>query len=265
MIIYFSGTGNSMSVAKDIANKMKTSYMHINDALEKQNEITDNVIGIVYPVYFVEMPLPVKEFFQKFNFRKEQYIFIVTTCSHTEGNACRTPASILKKRGCKLSYKSNLHMPQNIGIFLGLDKPDTSGLLEYQEKSVSKIVEDVKNKKCNVKKTSKSIVYSMGTAITYNRFTKNMLKKEVDRNICVGCGVCQRICPVGNIKVIDGKSYAGENCIECLACIQWCPNGSITAMKKHVDGKQYHHPKIILDDMFRRTYQDEKSSEKEEV
>ncbi len=264
MVVYFTGTGNSASIAKDLAKELREECLNINDAIKRQEEIKDQSIGIVYPAYFVDMPIPVKNFINSFLFQKEQYIYVVVTCASHQGNAGIMAGKILKKRGYKLSYKSVFKMPQNMGILLGGGKPSTDGLLERQETYIKKLAEDIKNRKENVKSLRTSVMYSMGNKVTYNKVTMKILKKEVDHDICVGCGVCQRICPVGNIKVIDGKSHMGPNCIECLACIHWCPNGSITAMKKHVDGRQYHHPKIILDDMFRRKYEENNTESKTE-
>ena len=48
---------------------------------------------------------------------------------------------------------------------------------------------------------------------------------HVDREMCVGCRVCLRVCPYG-IPVFDkeGKSL---RCDGCAACVQVCPNGAL--------------------------------------
>lgn len=41
---------------------------------------------------------------------------------------------------------------------------------------------------------------------------------------CVGCGCCERACPVGAVKVVDGKAKVNlANCIGCGACQNACP------------------------------------------
>lgn len=45
---------------------------------------------------------------------------------------------------------------------------------------------------------------------------------------CVGCGICQMVCPSGSIRVEDGKAvHIPGNCQTCLACVHNCPENAI--------------------------------------
>ena len=48
-------------------------------------------------------------------------------------------------------------------------------------------------------------------------------------NLCVGCGVCQRICPVDAISGKPQKTHRidPDVCIECGACGRICPHESV--------------------------------------
>jgi len=48
---------------------------------------------------------------------------------------------------------------------------------------------------------------------------------RVDRDACVMCGACNRVCPV-DLDVV--KEAGGPECISCGACIGACPKGAIS-------------------------------------
>jgi formate hydrogenlyase subunit 6/NADH:ubiquinone oxidoreductase subunit I len=66
---------------------------------------------------------------------------------------------------------------------------------------------------------------------------------------CDGCAVCEKVCPVKNIKIVDSKPVWQHRCEMCLACDEWCPKRAIHHWSK-VKGKDYHHPSVTLSDMM---------------
>ncbi len=78
-IYYFSGTGNSLYVARDIAEKTNGKLISIPAVMNKQSIKTDaNSIGIVFPVYMAHLygiPLIVERFIKKLEDIGSKYIF----------------------------------------------------------------------------------------------------------------------------------------------------------------------------------------------
>ncbi len=66
-------------------------------------------------------------------------------------------------------------------------------------------------------------------------------RMQVQKNICVGCGKCQKICPMRAITVKDRKAEINiMHCIVCGQCSRNCPVHAIiyaSNMKKEVSGK----------------------------
>jgi heterodisulfide reductase subunit A len=51
----------------------------------------------------------------------------------------------------------------------------------------------------------------------------------VDENLCIGCGLCEEICPYGAPKIDEGKSKVREIlCRGCGSCAAECPRRAIT-------------------------------------
>lgn len=50
----------------------------------------------------------------------------------------------------------------------------------------------------------------------------------IDKNVCIGCGTCAGICPVGAIHMEGGKAEVDNSvCVKCGACVNACPVGAI--------------------------------------
>ena len=52
---------------------------------------------------------------------------------------------------------------------------------------------------------------------------------EVDKEICVGCGTCFKVCIYDAMKMVDGKAFIDQNeCLGCGRCERTCPNEAIS-------------------------------------
>lgn len=54
----------------------------------------------------------------------------------------------------------------------------------------------------------------------------------VNKNLCIGCGACVGICPVGAITMENGVAKIDySKCIKCLACESLCPVEAIKIIR----------------------------------
>ena len=74
-----------------------------------------------------------------------------------------------------------------------------------------------------------------GQRLYFGYKTKNYSDKlRVDEGKCVGCGKCENICPMNNIKIIDKKVVQNNECTMCYRCINNCPKQAMTLLGKAV-------------------------------
>jgi heterodisulfide reductase subunit A2 len=67
-----------------------------------------------------------------------------------------------------------------------------------------------------------------------------------DESLCIGCGLCEEICPYGAPKIEDGKSRIREIlCRGCGSCAAECPKQAIT-MRRYRDDQVLAQVKSLL-------------------
>ncbi len=50
----------------------------------------------------------------------------------------------------------------------------------------------------------------------------------MDEEKCVGCGLCEEVCPAGAALVADWQSAVNkEKCIGCFECVTVCPETAV--------------------------------------
>ena len=77
---------------------------------------------------------------------------------------------------------------------------------------------------------------------------KNIIKvfPKVDKDKCINCLHCVKICPLGSINAEDVATYTGI-CIKCGACVKGCPKGA-----RYYDDPVYEYHKTNLEENFMR-------------
>ena len=87
----------------------------------------------------------------------------------------------------------------------------------------------------------------------FYRWFMTAKKFRVEEN-CIGCGKCERVCPLGNIRMEKGLPRWGENCTHCMACINFCPKDAIQYGSGSIGKVRYRGPEQTLkEDLWDRS------------
>jgi ferredoxin len=259
MIFYFSGTGNSLYVAKNIGEHNNESLISIAAAANSNKDsheytLKDNeIIGFVYPIYAWAPPAMVINFIEKLklNNYKNNYIFTVATCGENIGNTMKVLADSLKKKNLYLKSGFSIRMPNNYIVLGNVDTKDIEQKkLSEAEESLKNINRIIKERKEDIYKVDKGFMPGVLTAVINPMFTKRGIntKKFYANDRCTGCGLCESVCNSQTIKV-KGKPVWGKECSQCLACVHLCPAKAIQYGKGTENKERYKNPNINVNEM----------------
>lgn len=225
-ICYFTATGNCLYVARKIGGNLLSIPQ-----LMRQEEILieDDAVGIVAPVYAVEMPMMVKAFLEKAKIKTDYFFFIYTfgmgyaeAFAHVEVVAC--------KAGLKLDYINAIQMVDNYLPIFDMKEQIETLPAKNVDGQIEQVVKDIAERKQRpVEVTEKNLAEMDKWA---RQLADPILRKDTAlaytvNDDCIRCGICERVCPANNITVNKDGVRFSDRCEVCYACLHNCPQSAI--------------------------------------
>lgn len=141
MLFYFTGTGNSLYVARQI----EETPISIPQVLHQENlNFKDEKIGIVYPVYAGEAPKIVLEFLEKATFETD-YFYLILTYGKDVTDAPECIARLLEEKGRHVNYIHSILMVDN--YLPSFDMNEQRTMDKNVEQQIQQALQDIQNKK----------------------------------------------------------------------------------------------------------------------
>lgn len=259
MIVYFSGTGNSLATARKIAEAIDDQVIPMAEAV-KHDLSAESRIGLVYPTYDYAMPPAVRRMLPKLKISPNAYVFVIITCGAQIGISSWTAKRVLKRKGIRVSYCSKIRMPDCAGIVYRRNPNKQTWKFQKYASRMESIIADVKAQK-SADRFSGWGLFGWILSAVFNGcldMLRLFFRPAVNTERCVGCGTCARVCPIGNITMQEREGQnpvpvMGSKCTSCLGCVHFCPHQAMELNGKHPDKSwQYHHPDVTLKDMIMR-------------
>ena len=277
-VFYFSGTGNSYTAAKEIAEKVNGKLVSIPSVMNMEKvRVETDTVGIVFPSYIAPLagvPLMVERFARKLENIDRLRLFAVCTCGGYECvNALPSLLkikSIIKECGGKQPAMFSLRLPMNNLDYDHIPVPlsrDQGEIIRRGDKKIDTIINRIakgKGTKCGLNKMLFFYLMKPLFKLMREPILRDLRKKAkepddsklayhelmplTDRSItvddrCAGCGRCAKVCPAKNIRIVNGRPEFQHRCEMCFACDEWCPQGAIQHWSR-AKGIKYHNPKV---------------------
>ncbi|MBO7354887.1 MAG: EFR1 family ferrodoxin [Lachnospiraceae bacterium] len=245
MIIYFSGTGNSLYAAKSLLEENERLVSMADMIKEKSYDVgleSGERLGLVFPVYFYTVPSIVKDFLEKAEIKNAGYVFAVITCGGGTAQASAVLKKILAGKGITLSYFRELLMPDNSMLFYQIPGTDKArGRLDDAAKVLADIKKDIEERKTTAIGDNTMISSLIGLGYRLCSGTKKFYAEDT----CTGCGLCARNCPMQVIVMKDKRPvWTEEKCCKCSTCINRCPVKAIQYGKATKKRNRYVNPLV---------------------
>lgn len=220
MVFYFTATGNSLYVAKQLDETRISMAQAIHD---KEKNFAADKIGIVCPVFGHEVPPLVKEFLTESTF-ETKYFYMVLTYGNRHGGAAELAQNLLESLGIHPSYINVVLMADN--FLPAFDMNEQKALNKNVDGQMERIIQDIATEKEYIAPVTDADRAAHQEFLDRTAGMQENALSEVYRitDECIGCGICTKVCPRKCLHMEGQKSvWNPEGCMMCMACIHTCP------------------------------------------
>lgn len=248
MIICFTGTGNSLQVARMLADALGDAIEMIPSAPGLTPPAGERLIW-VFPVYSWGVPPVVlrqmKAMADAAFAGREHYC--VMTCGDDAGLTDSMWRRAIQRRGGADMGIWSVQMPNTYVLMKGFDTDPDDVARRKLEHAPGRVAEIAKRIAARGRETD---VVAGGwawvkTRIIYPWFVRFAMSPRPfhPNEGCVGCRKCAESCPLGNITMTAAGTPAwGRDCALCLRCYHVCPRHAVVYGKATSGKGQYLNP-----------------------
>jgi ferredoxin len=266
-IFYFSGTGNSLHVARELAKRLPHSKITAIVSCMAENTCVSKAesVGLVFPVHALTIPIVMRLFLQKLTLDNARYVLAVATRQGTVFHGFRRIEDILKRKHLKLNAEFLVTMYGNDSRHRNFTTP-SGEVLRHIESEAARDIEFVAGK-VNTQLAFRTVDTRITVPTGNNKLGSWLTEKlvlacmDVAERLggvnyfyhdtrCNGCGICARVCLSGKIRMTPDTPVwqKSQLCFMCFACLNFCPQESvqikdIPGVKSHtISNGRYPHP-----------------------
>ena len=233
LIFFFSATGNSLYVSRQIAGEEGT-LLSISQEIHNDNPVYEaEEIGFVCPVHCFIPPAIVQDFIARSTF-KADYFFTVGTFGAHSTIFPEFVDNLAKENGFQMNYINTIQMVDTYLPYFDAAREMADPKNQLIPEKIAAVLTAINKREdyiLPVTEMDRMIYegYYRSPGRDRKRPTVTRSEKIVfSTDACIGCGVCTSVCPHGSWKLVNGHSVAEGDCENCLACVHNCPQKAIS-------------------------------------
>lgn len=236
----FTGTGNTLVMATLLSEKLRDAGKEVSlismDNPESLELPKESALGLALPVACFSTYPTVWRFIDAIPAGEGRECFLLATMGGVSLGMEGPLRHAVKAKGYKPIGSAVVVMPSN---YNNKTMPE-----ENNKKRIEKASHKVEQYAAALLDEREAIVKWAGGS-PLSSFLARMARTNkpwrmfyrafpltVNPGKCTGCGICQDICPEGNIKMVKGKALILDNCQSCQRCCGFCPEQAIFVPNK---------------------------------
>ena len=251
-LFYFSGTGNTWWASRELAAGLQAhgfdaQAVSIEQASpeEVHNLVAEAaIVGLGFPIYGSDAPRLVHRFVESLpRLKEEKPMLGYVTQLAWSGDGINFLYPILLRKGYRIRWAAEFNMPNNICLAPKLYASDYASFTQRLEANradimalCARVASGEEFRQHSTPQDAALAWMQRGPFRLLHDLGRGLW--SVERDKCTSCGICERNCPVDNIRLVDGFPVYGSDCIYCMRCFNYCPAVAIRYMKlgnRHAD------------------------------
>jgi len=254
-LYHFSGTGNTLlivqSMARTFLDRGVAVRLHPIETTDSFRIAISDTLGLAFPVA-VQSTYPfVWRFINALPKGEGKPAFFVDTLAGYSGGIVRPLRDLLLRKGYVPLGAKEIIMPNNLSKTPASETANASIIRKGMDQAIAFAAALATNRT----EWKTGFLTEYGMLFMYllaigmmSKPVQHLLSKAVFLNIdakrCARCHLCVSLCPVGNIRLPDGKRDSvpkiGNTCQLCMRCVAYCPSSAIHFGRWNRGGERYH-------------------------
>ncbi|EGW38167.1 EFR1 family ferrodoxin [Desulfosporosinus sp. OT] len=237
---YYSGTGNTLLIVNEMIKIFSEKEIHVHshkiEHTDPKKIDTGKTLGFAFPVAFQSAFPFIWNFINNLPQAKGTSVFMIDTMMAFSGAIVGPLKKVLISKGYTCIGAREIVMPNNWFPKKIDDEKNRKKIndgLEKARKYAEELIDD-KASWNRIPFLSKGLYHICCNDLMMKRINlADGRRITVDKEKCLRCGLCSKLCPVNNIEMKEYPVWH-NSCEVCMRCLSFCPVNAV-----FIPGKEF--------------------------